>query len=74
MAPSTAMANCISGANLVWDGRLVVDASFRSDDPAVMGAGPVAKFSRLVAGVWQSANSARLEMALTWSLGGFIYA
>lgn len=44
--PSAAVARCLGGAGLVWDGRLVVDASYKSNDPAVMGAGPAAKFSR----------------------------
>jgi hypothetical protein len=44
--PSAAVARCLGGAGLVWDGRLVVDASYKSSDAAVMGAGPAAKFSR----------------------------
>lgn len=44
--PSAAVARCLGGAGLVWDGRLVVDPSYTSSDAAVMGAGPAAKFSR----------------------------
>jgi hypothetical protein len=44
--PSAAVARCLGGAGLVWDGRLVVDASYNSSDAAVMGAGPASKFSR----------------------------
>jgi hypothetical protein len=44
--PSAAVARCLGSAGLVWDGRLVVDASYKSSDAAVMGAGPAAKFSR----------------------------
>lgn len=32
--------------SLVYDGGLVVDASFRTNDPAVFAAGPVTKFAR----------------------------
>ncbi|WIA39160.1 hypothetical protein OEZ86_005287 [Tetradesmus obliquus] len=44
--PSAAVARCLGSAGLVWDGRLVVDAGYKSSDAAVMGAGPAAKFSR----------------------------
>lgn len=52
------MASALAGALVVWDGRLVVDAGFSSSvaDGSVMGAGPVAKFSRRYVqpdGVWQ---------------------
>ena len=32
--------------NLVCDGRLVVDAAFRTNDPKIFAAGTIAKFSR----------------------------
>eukprot|EP00879_Flechtneria_rotunda_P019754 GHRR01020758.1.p1 GENE.GHRR01020758.1~~GHRR01020758.1.p1 ORF type:complete len:449 (+),score=224.78 GHRR01020758.1:941-2287(+) len=44
--PSAAVAKCFTDAGIVWDGRLVVDAGFKSSYPTVMGAGPAAKFSR----------------------------
>jgi hypothetical protein len=46
--PSATTAGCLSGALLVWDGRLVVDAHFASSDASILAAGPVAKFSRCV--------------------------
>jgi hypothetical protein len=49
LQPSAVVASCLAGAYIVWDGRLVVDAQLTSSDPSVMGAGPVAKFSRWVA-------------------------
>ena len=33
-------------SNLVCDGRLVVDAAFRTTDPHILAAGTAAKFSR----------------------------
>uniref|UniRef100_A0A667Y026 Si:zfos-223e1.2 n=1 Tax=Myripristis murdjan TaxID=586833 RepID=A0A667Y026_9TELE len=36
----------INDACLVFDGRLVIDASFRTNDPAIRAAGPLTKFSR----------------------------
>jgi hypothetical protein len=53
LQPSAVVASCLASAFIVWDGRLVVDSQFCSSDPAVMGAGPVAKFSRCVGvGIW----------------------
>jgi hypothetical protein len=46
--PGLEVASCLADAQLVWDGRLVVDERFSSNDPSIMGAGPVAKFSRCV--------------------------
>ena len=46
--PGLEVASCLADAQLVWDGRLVVDEHFSSNDPNIMGAGPVAKFSRWV--------------------------
>lgn len=48
LQPSAVVASCLAGAFIVWDGRLVVDAQFCSSNPNVMGAGPLAKFSRCV--------------------------
>jgi hypothetical protein len=44
--PTAAVASCLAGELAVWDGRLVVDAAFGSSIDGVLGAGPVAKFSR----------------------------
>ena len=33
-------------AGLMCDGRLVVDAAFRTNDPRIFAAGTIAKFSR----------------------------
>jgi hypothetical protein len=48
LQPSGVVASCLAGAFVVWDGRLVVDAQFCSSDHNVVGAGPLAKFSRCV--------------------------
>ncbi len=49
-APRNAVPGCIVKAaaqnNLVCDGRLVVDAAFRTNDPKIFAAGTIAKFSR----------------------------
>lgn len=46
LQPSAVVASCLASAFIVWDGRLVVDASFCSSNKSVMGAGPIASFSR----------------------------
>jgi hypothetical protein len=33
--------------SIVYDGRLTIDERWTTNDPLVMGAGPVARFSRL---------------------------
>eukprot|EP00775_Hariotina_reticulata_P004215 gene4215-4464_t len=69
--PSAAVAKCLSGAKLVWDGCLVVDANFASNDQAVMGAGSVAKFSRrytLPAVLQHHYNSVQVGAALAASI------
>ncbi|KAL0028967.1 hypothetical protein WJX77_008705 [Trebouxia sp. C0004] len=49
-AAKTEVPGCIVKAaaqnNLVCDGRLVVDAAFRTNDPKIFAAGTIAKFSR----------------------------
>ena len=40
------IAQAAGQCNLVCDGRLVVDAAFRTNDPNIFAAGTVAKFSR----------------------------
>jgi thioredoxin reductase len=42
---------CINGASLVYDGRLVVDGSFRTNDPSIYAAGTIARFTRNLATV-----------------------
>ncbi|CAD7695519.1 unnamed protein product [Ostreobium quekettii] len=37
---------CINGSGLVYDGRLVVDARFRTNDDRIYAAGSIAKYSR----------------------------
>lgn len=41
----------VNNTGLVLDGRLVVDANLQTADPAILAAGPVAKFSRRY-GLW----------------------
>lgn len=41
-----ALFGTLNDAGLVWDGRLVVDSSFRTNDARIFAAGPLAKFSR----------------------------
>ena len=40
------VAKAAADSDLVCDGRLVVDAAFRTVDPKILAAGTVAKFSR----------------------------
>eukprot|EP00873_Tetraselmis_striata_P013731 jgi/Tetstr1/433995/TSEL_023169.t1 len=40
---------CVNGASLVYDGRIVVDGAFRTNDPSIYAAGTVARFSRELA-------------------------
>ncbi|GMH33564.1 hypothetical protein BSKO_01398 [Bryopsis sp. KO-2023] len=39
---------CINESSLVYDGRLVVDQDFQTNDPRIYGGGSMAKFSRSV--------------------------
>ena len=38
--------DALNGNSLVYDGRLVVDANFRTNDPCVYAGGPIVKLSR----------------------------
>lgn len=40
--------SCISESSLVYEGRLIVDKNFQTNDPRIYGAGTMAKFSRSV--------------------------
>lgn len=48
---SRALFSCLNDASLVFDGRLVVDGAFRTNDPNVYAGGTVAKLSRRYGGV-----------------------
>ena len=73
LAPSRCeVPSCIVKAarqsNLVCDGRLVVDAAFRTFDPKILAAGPIAKFSRRsgLQGVTLISSASCLPVALLY--------
>lgn len=53
---------CINGASLVYDGRIVVDGAFRTNDPSIFAAGTVARFSRSLALVWPGFSSGSFDL------------
>ena len=55
----------INDACLVYDGRLVIDASFHTNDPSIRAAGPVTKFQRSYhAEQWTHANFNSKEVGI----------
>ncbi|KAJ8603908.1 hypothetical protein CTAYLR_009707 [Chrysophaeum taylorii] len=48
---SIELFRAINEAGLVYDGRLVVDSTFRTTDPAIYAAGPHTKFSKVEKGL-----------------------
>ncbi|EFJ42895.1 hypothetical protein VOLCADRAFT_107000 [Volvox carteri f. nagariensis] len=47
---SQALFTCLNDASLVFDGRLVVDSAFRTNDPSIYAGGTIAKLSRRYGG------------------------
>ena len=59
----------INDACLVYDGRLVIDASFHTNDPSIRAAGPVTKFQRSYhAEQWTHANFNSKEVGIQVSV------
>ncbi len=55
----------INDACLVYDGRLVIDASFHTNDIAIRAAGPLTKFQRSYhADQWTHANFNSKEVGI----------
>lgn len=63
---------CIPAVNdacLVFDGRLVIDASFHTNDVSIRGAGPVTKFQRSYhAEQWTHGNFNSKEVGIQVSI------
>lgn len=50
---------------LVFDGRLVIDASFHTNDPSIRAAGPLTKYKRIYhADKWTHANFNSKEIGI----------
>lgn len=70
---SNAYVSCFAAVNnacLVYDGKLVIDASFHTNDVAIRAAGPLTKFQRRYhADQWTHAcfNSKEVGMAVSLS-------
>ena len=62
------MCLCITACNdacLVFDGRLVIDANFHTNDVAIRAAGPITKFQRSYhADEWSHANFNSKEIGI----------
>ncbi|EDV28663.1 uncharacterized protein TRIADDRAFT_19305 [Trichoplax adhaerens] len=55
----------INDSCLVYDGRLVIDSSYRTNDPCIWAAGPMTKFARRYhAEAWTHANFNSKEVGL----------
>ncbi len=55
----------INDACLVFDGRLVLDANFHTNDVAIRGAGPLTKFQRIYhSDMWSHANFNSKEVGI----------
>ena len=44
--PSSSIFQCLNDSSIIFDGRVVVDAAFRTNDPNIYAAGTIAKLSR----------------------------
>lgn len=63
--------SAVNDACLVYDGRLVIDASFHTNDVAIRAAGPLTKFQRSYhADQWTHANfnSKEIGVAVSFAL------
>ena len=55
----------INDACLVFDGRLVLDANFHTNDVSIRGAGPLTKFQRIYhSDQWSHANFNSKEVGI----------
>ena len=59
------IVTAINDACLVFDGRLVIDANFHTNDVAIRGVGPITKFQRSYhAEPWTHANYNSKEIGI----------
>ena len=57
--------SAINDACLVYDGRLVIDAAFHTNDVSIRGAGPLSKYQRSYhADQWSHANFNSKEVGI----------
>lgn len=72
---SRSLFTCLNDASLVFDGRLVVDGAFRTNDPAIYAGGSLAKLSRRYGGTHlEHYNSRDVGSRLASSLVSFFNA
>ncbi len=65
----------INDACLVFDGRLVIDASFHTTDVAIRAAGPLTKFQRSYhADQWSHANFNSKEVGIQVNITILFYS